>query len=137
MVDITSESGARLHRELQDELIVWLTTVRSDGQPQPVPVWFLWDGQSFLIYSQPDTQKLRNIRRSERVALNLNSDMHGGRVVRFNGRAEILEGFPPADQVPEMIEKYRQAISAIGMTPESFAASYSVPIRVTPNWWRF
>ena len=31
-----------------------MTTVRSDGQPQTVPVWFLWDDEGFLIYSQPN-----------------------------------------------------------------------------------
>jgi Pyridoxamine 5'-phosphate oxidase len=42
--------------------MAWLTTVRPDGQPVSVPVWFLMreDG-TILLYSQPGTQKLRNI----------------------------------------------------------------------------
>ena len=40
MLDTTTESGARAERRLRDEEIVWLTTVRRDGQPQSVPVWF-------------------------------------------------------------------------------------------------
>jgi PPOX class probable F420-dependent enzyme len=100
-----------------------LTTVRSDGQPQSVPIWFLWDGETFLIYSQPGRQKLKNITRNPRAGLNLNSDAHGGAVVRTAGAAEI-------------VEKYRAAIARIGYDPEGFARDYSVPIRVIPERWQ-
>lgn len=126
----------RVEERLRTEEVIWLTTVRRDGQPQPVPVWFLWEGETFLIYSQPDRQKLRNIARNPRVALNLNSDAHGGGVVRIERRAGILEGFPPATEVPEYLEKYREPISRIGYDPEGFARDYSVAVRVTPDRWQ-
>ena len=69
MIDTATEFGARAARRLSQEPIIWLTTVRHDGTPQPSPVWFLWDGESVLIYSQPATQKLRNIARNPHVAL--------------------------------------------------------------------
>ena len=50
-----------LAQRLEDELVVWLTTVRSDATPQSSLVWFLWDGGEFLIYSEPGKAKLRNI----------------------------------------------------------------------------
>ena len=42
-----------------DEIIeksefIWFTTVREDGMPQPTPVWFVRDGDSFVIYSMPN-----------------------------------------------------------------------------------
>ena len=52
MLDATTEGGARADRRLQEEEVAWLTTVRSNGQPRSVPIWFLWDGEKFLIYSQ-------------------------------------------------------------------------------------
>ncbi len=61
MLDTTSEAGSRAEERLHDEEIAWLTTVRPDGQPQSVPVWFLWDGEGFLVYSRPGARKLRNI----------------------------------------------------------------------------
>jgi PPOX class probable F420-dependent enzyme len=127
---------ASVERRLREEEIAWLTTVRSDGQPQSVPVWFLWDGEGFVIYSQPDRQKLKNIRRNPRVSLNLNSDANGGSIVRAEGVAEIVEDTPPATDIPEYLEKYRAGISRIGMDPESFARSYSVALRVTPEKFR-
>ena len=136
MLDTTTEAGARADRRLREEEIAWLTTVRSDGQPQSVPVWFLWDGETFLIYSQPGRQKLRNIRRNPRVGLNLNSNAHGGEIVRVEGTAERVEDVPPATEVGEYLGKYRAAIARIGYDPDGFARAYSVPIRVTPERWQ-
>jgi PPOX class probable F420-dependent enzyme len=135
MLDTTTDAGGRADRRLREEKIAWLTTVRSDGQPQSVPVWFLWDGESFLIYSQPDRQKLKNIGGNPRVGLHLNSNDRGGDVVRAEAEAEILDDFPPAGDVGEYVEKYRESISRIGLEPESFARTYSVALRVTPTRW--
>ena len=136
MLDTTTEAGGRAERRLREEEIAWLTTVRSDGQPQSVPVWFFWDGERFLVYSQPGRQKLRNIERNLRVGLNLNSNAQGGDVVRAEGTAEIVEDAPPATEIPEYVEKYRDAIARIGFDPDGFARAFSVAIRVTPTRWQ-
>jgi PPOX class probable F420-dependent enzyme len=81
VLDTTTEAGKRAERRLREEEIAWLTTVRADGQPQSVPVWFLYKDGAFLIYSQPRRQKLQNIGTNPRVDLNLNSNAHGGDVV--------------------------------------------------------
>src|SRR5712691_10160935 len=96
--DTSTEFGARVERRLREDRVIWLTTVRPDGTPEPSPVWFLWDGETFLIYSQ-HTQKLRNIEDSPRVALNLDGDGLGGNIVVIIGRAEIASGAPPANEV--------------------------------------
>jgi PPOX class probable F420-dependent enzyme len=136
MFDTTTEAGGRAERRLREERIAWLTTVRSDGQPQSVPVWFLWDGETFLVYSQEGRQKLRNIAGNPRVDLNLNSNESGGDVVRVQGTAEVAEDVPPVDEVPEYLEKYRESIAGIGFDPDGFARAYSVPIRITPARWQ-
>ena len=136
MLDTTMEAGKRAERRLREEEIAWLTTVRADGQPQSVPVWFLYKDGAFLIYSQPRRQKLRNIGTNPRVDLNLNSNAHGGDVVRIEGTAEIAEDAPPSTEVPEYVEKYRSAITRIGFDPAGFARAYSVPLRVTPTGWQ-
>ena len=41
MLDTTTEAGTRAERRLREEIMIWLTKVRSDGKPQSVPVWFL------------------------------------------------------------------------------------------------
>ncbi len=136
MLDTTTGAGSRADRRLREEGIIWLTTVRSDGQPQSVPVWFLWDGETFLVYSQPGRQKLKNIGRNPRVGLHLNSNARGGDVVRVEGTAEIVEDFPPATEIGEYVEKYRESIARIGFEPDSFARTYSVALRMTPARWQ-
>jgi PPOX class probable F420-dependent enzyme len=136
VLDTTTEAGKRAQRRLREEEIAWLTTVRTDGQPQSVPVWFLYKDGAFLLYSQPRRQKLRNIGTNPRVDLNLNSNAHGGDVVRIEGTAEIVEDAPPSTEVPEYVEKYRSAITRIGFDPAGFARAYSVPLRVTPTRWQ-
>ena len=34
----------------------------AEGQPQSTPVWFWWDGDTFLVYSRPAAKKLRQPR---------------------------------------------------------------------------
>jgi PPOX class probable F420-dependent enzyme len=136
MLDTTTEAGARAERRLREEIMIWLTTVRSDGQPQSVPVWFLWEGETFLIYSQPGRQKLKNIGTNARVGLHLNANERGGDVMRAEGTAEVEEDIPPANEVGEYLEKYGESIARIGLDPEGFARVYSVGLRMTPDRWR-
>jgi PPOX class probable F420-dependent enzyme len=136
MLDTPTEAGARAEARLREELIIWLITVRSDGQPQSGPVWFLWEGETLLTYSQPGRPKLENIGSNPRVGLHLNSSAHGGDVVRIEGAAEVVQDVPPADEVGECVEKYRERITRIGFDPDGFARTYSVALRVTPDLWR-
>jgi nitroimidazol reductase NimA-like FMN-containing flavoprotein (pyridoxamine 5'-phosphate oxidase superfamily) len=61
MLDTTTETGARAERRLREEEIAWISTVRSDGQPQSVPIWFLWEGETFLICSPVYTRERAEI----------------------------------------------------------------------------
>ena len=131
-LDTSTEFGSRVERRLRDERIIWLTTVGPDNTPQPSPVWFWWDGATLLIYSQPNTPKLRNVERNPRVALNFDGDGQGGDIVVITGEARVLDG-PPADQVAEYTAKYRESFTRIGMDAATFARTYSVPLRVTPT----
>lgn len=128
-----SEYGQRVQRRLRDEQVAWLTTVDGAGTPRSVPVWFHWDDEAILIYSQPGQLKLRNIERNPRVNLHLNGDAHGGDIVVLIGEARVAPNAPPATSHPAYLEKYRDGITQIGLNPESFAASYSVPILFTPQ----
>ncbi len=124
MLDTSTEAGARGEARLRQELIIWFTTVRPDGQPQSVPVWSLWGGETFLIYSQPGRHNLKNIGSNPRAGLHLNPSAHGGGVVRIEGAAEIVQDVPPADEVGEYVKKYRERITRIGFDPDGFARTY-------------
>lgn len=130
MLDESTEFGQRATRRLRDELLAWLTTVDGRGTPQPVPVWFLWDGQSsILLYSRPGTAKLENIERNKRASLHLDGNRKGGDIVVCLGEIRVSDD-PPADRVPDYVAKYAELINANRWTPESFASDYSVPLRI-------
>jgi PPOX class probable F420-dependent enzyme len=135
-LDPNTEFGARVARRLAGDLVIWLTTVRANMRPDPTIVWFWWDGQALLIYSQPDKQKLRNIARNPTVTLNFDSDGQGGNIIVITGTAHVDEQAPRVHQHPEYAEKYAAKIKGMHLTAESFGQSYSVAIRVTPTQLR-
>jgi PPOX class probable F420-dependent enzyme len=132
-IDTSTEFGQRVVRRLRDEEVAWLVTVGPDGAPEPSPIWFLWDGESFLVYSKPNAPKVRNIRRSPAVALHLDSGADGEDVVILNGQAEVREDAPRVVDNAAYVAKYGEGIARIGMTPESMGAAYSTAIRVRPT----
>jgi PPOX class probable F420-dependent enzyme len=130
VLDATTEFGQRAARRLREEIIGWLTTVTAEGAPRPIPVWFLWDGdRSILLYSRPEKRKLANIAQNPNVSLHLDSDRIEADIVVCWGKLRVSDD-PPSDQVPEYLEKYRGRVAALGWTPESFAADFSVPLRL-------
>ena len=131
MLDLSTDAGQRAEQRLQQDQIIWITTVRADGQPQASPVWFLWQHGKFFLHSKPD-QKVRNIGAHPRVALHLN-DHDGGDVVTIEGTAEVLAGDSAANVRPDYLAKYREAIPQLGLTPEQMLAAYPVAFQVTPT----
>jgi PPOX class probable F420-dependent enzyme len=125
----------RVEERLGDTHLIWLTTVTPGGVPQPSLVWFWWDGESFLVYSQPDRPKLANISSNASVALNLDAMARGAEEVTvIQGSAVIDASAPPVVDHAEYLARYRGLIEDdLGMTVEEFSATYSVPIRVTPT----
>jgi PPOX class probable F420-dependent enzyme len=133
MIDFTTAFGRKVKRHLEEEYFVWLTTTGADLTPQPRPVWFAWVDDSFLIYSQPGAHKVAHIRGRPNVALHFNTDAKADEnVIVFLGRAELDPGAPPAHQVQAYLEKYRDGIAGLGMSPGEFSRDYSLAIRVEP-----
>jgi PPOX class probable F420-dependent enzyme len=122
-----------IQTRLDDEQIVWMTTVNAAGQPQTSPVWFLVQGESIVVYSLRATPRTRNIAANPHVSLNLNSTPSGNEVVVIEGLAEIVEDGPPAHEEPDYVTKYEAAIEDLGMTPETFATDYPVRIHILPT----
>jgi PPOX class probable F420-dependent enzyme len=133
VVDFSGELGTRARERLTTEQIIWLTTVAPSGTPHPRPVWFLWDGSAFLIYSQPTAKKLEHIARNPHVALHFNSTPDGDDIQVFLATATIDRNPPLAQDVDAYLAKYRADIEAIGMTPEALSATFNVLLRAVPT----
>jgi PPOX class probable F420-dependent enzyme len=133
MLDLTQPGHAHVDERLRSDIMIWLNTVRPDGRPHSAAVWFLWDGSQFLIFSQPNKQKIRNLQHNPNVVLALDNTKNGSDVIVIEGKAELLKQGDVNTTLPAYAEKYLPELKDMGWTPESMAADYSQPIRVTPT----
>ena len=62
---------AQLDAFLGEARIGKLVTLRADGSPTVVPIWYEWDGQSATIFTSRTSAKVRRIRADGRVALSV------------------------------------------------------------------
>lgn len=123
----------RVSQRLADEQVIWLTTVNRQDAPVPTPVWFLWSDGQALIFSQPDTGKLKHLAANPRVALNFNSSDSGGDVAVLTGMAAVDPTGPTDSEWAAYAKKYAQGFTAIGSSTEQFRSDYSVLLRVAPD----
>jgi PPOX class probable F420-dependent enzyme len=132
-MDPQDAATARVSRLLETEPVVWLSTVRPDGLPHLVPIWFSWDGETVLIASKPHARKVANLRVNPRVMLALGEPDEDFDVGLLEGVADILD--EPAATVlpPSHLRKYRDQLAAIGLDRKEFLATYSLVIRIRPT----
>jgi PPOX class probable F420-dependent enzyme len=111
-----------------------LATVRADGRPHVVPVWFVLDGADLLFMTGENTVKANNIRRRPDVCLCVDEATPPYHFVMVNGTAEIL------DPTPAELLKWSTAIGGRYMGPdhaEEFGRRNAVPgellIRIRPD----
>src|SRR5260370_42084471 len=89
ILDLSMQAHQAADARLRQEPIAWLTTVNPSGQPQSTPIWFLWDGDEFLIYGSKSGPKTSNIRANPHVSLHLEGNRSGGDNVIFEGTAGV------------------------------------------------
>jgi PPOX class probable F420-dependent enzyme len=141
MLDSTKPQNEHVLHRLLSEQMIWLSSVRADNRPHLVPVWFLWEEETgtILIFSQPNNQKIRNLRQNPNVVLSLDTASGGGDIVLFEGKAELLpENSFSIANAGAYIKKYAQAIKGMNSTPEGMGQQYTQAIRIAPtrfiNW---
>jgi len=137
LLDPHKPEHARAMDRLRTEIAVWLTTVTPQGQPQSTPVWFHWDGETLVFFSQPTAPKLVNIASNPRVAMHLVGDPEAeGGLVILEGIAEPDPTAPSLDALEPYLAKYHASIERLDWAPSSMAADYHVAVRVTPTRFR-
>ena len=129
-IDTSSELGARAEQRLRSDRTIWLATVGLDGAPDVRPGWFLWDGESFLLFSKPTAANVRDIASNPDVCLHLDPDEWGENVVIVTVRARIAPDRPRADETPAFVEKYAWGFERFEFTASEYADEYSTPITV-------
>jgi PPOX class probable F420-dependent enzyme len=133
LLDLTKERDTHIDHHLRKHAIVWLISVRPDGRPHAVAVWFLWDGESFLIFSRPNNQKIRNLQHNVHVLLAVDDTHQGADPITIEGTATLLEPGKFDATLPAFVEKYGDRLKHVGSTPEQMAQEYSQAIWITPT----
>lgn len=123
--------GRRVRKHLQDDRVIWFTTVGRDGTPQPNPVWFVWNGDDAIVtYNLSDAHRVAHVAERPQVSLHFNSDPAADEVVIARGVAGRADDVPPPDRSPEYLAKYRDAMVALSGDVQTFAVTYPVAVRV-------
>ena len=133
MLEITQERDAHIDQRLREDRIIWLGSMRPDGRPHLVAVWFLWTGKDLLIFSKPNRQKTRNLRRNPYVMVALDNTNLGIDPITLEGEAELLDDPDVNTTLPDYVAKYGARITGIGYTPSTMSQVYSQAIRITPT----
>ena len=60
-----------IEARLSRESTIWFATVRADGRPHLVPLWFIWSDGKVYICTGSATQKYANMYANQNVALSL------------------------------------------------------------------
>ena len=124
---------ADVQRRFDTDHVVWLTTVTDSGAPSPNPVWFVQDGQDIVVFSAPDTHKVRNIEARPTVTLNFTSDPHGGDIGGITGRAAATPSVRPSTNAA-YLAKYAAAIrDELQTTVEEIDGTYHTELRIRPT----
>ena len=132
MLNLSSERAAHVNERLNNDLITWLTTVRPDGRPHTVPVWFLWDGSTILIFRAIKV-KVHELKQNSNVTLALDPSKNGDDIVVVEGTAELVEDVNITVTLPAFAKKYDVLLKEMGWTAEMMAPYYPHAVRVTPK----
>jgi PPOX class probable F420-dependent enzyme len=122
---------ARVRRFLEMEPVVWLATVRPDGRPHIIPVWFWWDDGELLVFSKPNAVKVSNLRADPHLMLAVGDAENDFDVGLVEACAEVLAMAVPVPA--RMFDKYAPWMSEIGLDRATFIATYSQAIRIVPT----
>lgn len=113
-------------------LFAKVATVNQDGVPSVSPVWYTWDGDSFLIISKERTGMVKNLKRDPRCGLLVDNFELPYARVSVQGDVEFLtEEFDHIAAMREMVLRY---LGPDGMDyAESTFQFPRVPFKVWPK----
>jgi PPOX class probable F420-dependent enzyme len=76
-----------------------LATVRADGRPHVVPIWFVLDGDILVFSCGSGSVKAQNMRRDARVSLCIDDEKPPFSFVLIDGTTDI-QTFTPEEMLP-------------------------------------
>jgi PPOX class probable F420-dependent enzyme len=97
------ERWRAIEARLGREATIWLATVRNDGRPHLVPVWFVWYKERIYLTTAGTSQKYTNLRYNQQVALSLTDPYN---VVVVEGEAHATDRHTTDEVAEQFVHKY-------------------------------
>ncbi|MGI0016221.1 MAG: pyridoxamine 5'-phosphate oxidase family protein [Nitrososphaera sp.] len=113
-----------MQKRLSKERNIWIATVRADGRPHMVPVWFVWLEEKLYVCIEPKSVKGRNLVSNKSVSLALED---GTRPIICEGDARFVPKPWPQAVADIFQEKYGWEISS--------ELQYTQLVEVTARKW--
>ncbi|MBN2499911.1 MAG: pyridoxamine 5'-phosphate oxidase family protein [Anaerolineales bacterium] len=110
--------------KLEAEKNIWVASVRPNGRPHLVPVWFAWHADQLYICIDPTSVKAKNLSDNNRVALALED---GSKPLICEGEAAQIEQPWPQEVIRIFKQKYDWDITS--------DTQYTQLVAVTPTKW--
>ena len=93
-------------------MAAWLTTVSPDGQPQSMPVWYVWNDGEILVYGDHRAKRNRNLEANPRVSFHLADADRGEDFVTIEATARVDPDYPAVGENARYLAKYGQIVSS-------------------------
>lgn len=112
-------------------LVGSLATLRADGSPHVVPIWYRWDGASVIVWSGPTIGWVKGLKNDPRVAFTAYENDIPSRAVYIRGTARLHEApmmelrdelraitarYVPAERLEAQVREYEHDGNAVIIT---------------------
>ncbi|MEO0562329.1 MAG: PPOX class F420-dependent oxidoreductase [Chloroflexota bacterium] len=91
---------------LEEPVVVALTTMLPDGQPQSTPVWCLWDGENILINTAVGRKKDTNVRQNPKVNVLAIDPQNPYRYLEVRGVVKEMRPDPEEAIINQLAQRY-------------------------------
>ncbi len=98
--------SAGLQQLLREPVHCQLATLMPDGSPQLTQVWVDTDGEHILVNTADGRQKVRNVRRDPRVAVNVVDPTNAWRLASVRGRVVAVTSDGADALIDHLAHKY-------------------------------
>jgi len=70
----------------------YVTTMRKDGTPITIPVWYHWDGKTMRLFSESNAPKVKRLRRNPWISVVIGNELDEyEKWVCFEGKATLAD----------------------------------------------
>ncbi len=116
---------------LSEPVIVRLTTIRPDGYPHTIPVWFMLDGDELVLFSLRDNRKVKNALANPKGNIIIGGDPVGSPCYLIDGDLTVEED--PHHHMASRITQHYEAPDKAQEYLQSWQNEDFVVLRLTPR----